>query len=187
MLVGQDGVRGDCRRRPGMSVFCRRLLSDQNLPGEGGVSPSWPVHPVDSRRFRSARTSSTRIPSSASSRWSQMWSADLVTARIRHPGAVSHYPFSLRFIPNGCDGSPAGRSQGRPNRNQPAPAQAPGRRRPAAQRLAEKHPCRNAQTEKGWAPIERAIDSPRVGACRAGRTGWLTVIAGTGSARVPGR
>ena len=76
---------------------------------------------------------------------------------------------------------------GPPNRNQPAPAQAPRRRRPAAQRLAEKHSCRNVQTEKGWAPIERAIDSPRVGACRAGRTGWLTVIAGTGSARVPGR
>ena len=56
----------------------------------------------------------------------------------------------------------AGRGQGRPNRNQLA-ARAPRRRRPSAQRAAEKHPCRDSETEKRWTPSGRTIDQPRVG------------------------
>ena len=53
--------------------------------------------------------------------------------------------------------------------------------------VRRKHPGRDAPTAKGRAPTRHAIDSPRVGACRAGRDGCLMVTAGTGSARVPGR
>ena len=77
----------------------------------------------------------------------------------------------------------AGRGQGRPNGNrQPRPGI--GRRRPSAQRPAEKHPGRDRQAESGRAPTEHAMTA------RAGRLpgggGWLMSTAGTGSARVPG-
>jgi hypothetical protein len=62
----------------------------------------------------------------------------------------------------------ASRGQGRPSRNQSAPCRAWGRRRPSARRPAEKHPRRDSQTQSGWAPTGRAIDGPRLRACRGG-------------------